>query len=123
MDLRKHDRITAEPQCKANFCFGGQTYKDIPVSNLGANGCCFEIPSKSASGLKNLALLEGVELCHPGLPRQSVTAKVVWVHSKKGAEKDYLQTGIQFCAIPEGYAQEVDRYVATLLKFKPRHSM
>ena len=123
MDLRKHDRITAEAQCKATFRFGGQTYKDIAVSNLGADGCCFQIPSKAVDGLKHMAMLEGVELCHPGLPRQAIKGKVVWLHKKKGADKDYLETGIQFCGAPEGYAAEVDRYVSALLHFKPRTSM
>jgi len=123
MELRKHDRITAEAKCTATFQCAGQTYHDIPVSNLGADGCCFEIPSKAANGLKSLSKLDGLELCHPGLPRQAVQGKVVWVHSKKGAEKDFVETGIQFCAAPAGYAAEVDRYVAALMHFKPRTSM
>ena len=123
MDLRKHSRITAEPQCKASFKLGGQSYKDICVSNLGADGCCFELPNRLASGFKNLALLESVELSHPGLPRQTVKAKVVWMHSKKGAEKDCVETGIQFTGASQDYCQEVDRYVSALLKFKPRTSM
>lgn len=123
MDLRKHTRITAEPKCTASFKVGGQSYNNIAVSNLGADGCCLEIPSQSAKGIKNLAMLEGVELRHVGLPKQAVAAKVVWVHSKKGAEKDFLETGIQFQGAPEGYGQEVDRYVATLLNYQPRTSM
>jgi hypothetical protein len=123
MDLRKHSRITAESKCKASFTLGGQSYKDIPVSNLGADGCCFEIPSGSSSEFKKLAQLEAVELSHPDLPHQALQAKVVWVHGKRGAEKDLVETGIQFSGVPDGYCQEVDRYVSTLLKFKPRMSM
>ena len=123
MDLRKHYRITAEPQCKASFKLGGQTYKDICVSNLGADGCCFEMPSQIANGFKDLALLESVELTHPGLPRQTVKAKVVWIHNKKGADKDCVETGIQFSGAPAAFCQEVDQYVSALLKFKPHTSM
>jgi hypothetical protein len=123
MDLRKHARITAEPQCKASFMLGSQSFDNISVSNLGSDGCCFQIPTQSANGLKNLAQLESVELRHPELPSQAVKAKVVWVHSKKGAEKDFVETGIQFSGAPEAYCQEVDRYVSALLKFKPKTSM
>lgn len=123
MDLRKHDRIPAERPCTATFQHAGQTWHDVAVSNLGAEGCCFEIPARSANGLKQLAVLESVELSHPGLPRQAVQAKIVWVHSKKGAERDFVETGIQFCAAPAGYAAEVDRYVAAPMHFKPRTSM
>ena len=123
MDLRQHDRIAAETSCTASFHSAGQSYHDIAVSNLGAEGCCLEIPVRSANGLKQRALLDGLELCHPGLPRQAIQAKVVWVHSKKGAERDFLETGIQFSAPPEGYTAELDRYVAALVRFKPRISM
>ena len=72
MDLRKHTRITAEPRCTASFKLGGQSYNNIAVANLGADGCCFEIPSQAATAFKKLAMLEGMELRHPGLPNQSV---------------------------------------------------
>jgi hypothetical protein len=123
MDLRKHERITAESKCKASFRYGGQSYRDISVSNLGADGCCFQIPTKAANGIKNLAMLESLELSDPGLPRQAIQGKVVWVHSKKGAEKEFLETGVQFCSAPDGFSAEVDRYVTALVKFNPKTNM
>ena len=119
MDKRLHSRVAVEPQCKARFQLGGHAYNDITVANLGAEGCCIQVPANSAGDLSNRSTLEGWELIHPGLPQGSIKAKVVWCQGQSQPRTDYIETGIQFMDAPSGYTKDLDRYVTTLAKSNP----
>ena len=119
MDKRLHTRIPVESQCKARFQLGGQSYNNITVSNLGADGCCIQVPSKTVSALDDKATLEGWELVHPSLPHGTIKGKVVWCHGKDQAKTEYIETGVQFMDAPAGYTKDLDRYVTTLAKSNP----
>jgi hypothetical protein len=122
MDKRLHSRIEMENQCKARFQLGGQSYNNITVRNLGADGCCIEVPSKAGSGFNEKPTLEGWELIHPSLPKGNIKAKVVWCQGQE-PRADYLETGIQFLEVPTSYTKDLDRYVTTLSKSNPSHFM
>ena len=119
MDKRLHSRVAVESQCKARFRLAGQTYNDITVANLGADGCCIQMPAKSAEGITNRATLDGLELIHPGLPKGTIKAKVVWSQGRDRARADYVETGVQFTEVPTGYTRDLDRYLNTLGKSNP----
>ena len=118
MDKRLHSRISVESQCKARFQLGNQSYNNITVSNLGADGCCIQVPSKECQGISDKAMLDGWELIHPSLPKGTIKAKVVWCEGQK-AKTDFIETGIQFMDVPSGYSKDLDRYVTTLAKSNP----
>ncbi len=119
MDKRLHSRISVESQCKARFQLGGQSYNNITVSNLGADGCCIQVPSQSVSGLQEKSTLDGWELIHPSLPKGTIKAKVVWCHGQDKPRTEYVETGIQFMDVPSGYTKDLDKYVTTLAKSNP----
>jgi hypothetical protein len=119
MDKRLHSRVSVESQCKARFQLAGQSYNNITVSNLGADGCCIQVPSQSVSGLSDRSTLEGWELIHPSLPKGTIKAKVVWCHDQKMPRAEYIETGIQFMDVPSGYSKDLDKYVTTLAKSNP----
>jgi len=118
MDKRQHTRVAVENQCKARFQHGGKTYNNITVENLGADGCCIQMPSQSASGLTEKATLDGWELIHPSLPKGTIKAKVVWCHGQE-PRTEFIETGIQFMDVPSGYSRDLDKYVTTLAKSNP----
>lgn len=118
MDKRLHSRIAVETQCKARFQLGRQSYNNITVSNLGADGCCIQVPSQSISGLSDKSTLDGWELIHPSLPKGTIKAKVVWCHGEK-PRAEFIETGIQFMDVPSGYTRDLDKYVTTLAKSNP----
>jgi hypothetical protein len=118
MDKRLHSRVEVESQCKARFQLGGQTYNNITVRNLGADGCCIQVPSKSAMGFKERSTLDGWELIHPSLPKGNIKARVVWCQGQ-APRTDYIETGVQFMDAPSGYTKDLDRYVTTLVKSNP----
>jgi len=119
MDKRLHSRISVEPQCKARFQLGGQSYNNITVSNLGSDGCCIQVPSQAVSGLSDKSFLKGWELIHPSLPKGTIKAKVVWSHGQDKPKTEFIETGIQFMDAPANYVRDLDKYVTTLAKSNP----
>lgn len=119
MDKRLHSRVAVESQCKARFRLAGQSYNDITVANLGADGCCIQAPFKAAVELSERPTLEGWELIHPALPKGTIKAKVVWSQGRERSRAGYVETGIQFTDVPSGYTRDLDRYVTTLAKSNP----
>ncbi len=122
MDKRLHSRINVEDQCKARFQLGGQTYNNIIVRNLGANGCCIEMPAKNVSGLQERSTLDRWELIHPSLPKGTIKARVVWTHGQGQPRTDTIETGVQFLDVPSDYSKDLDRYVTTLARSNPSFS-
>ena len=89
MDKRLHSRVAVETQCKARFQLGGQTYNNITVRNLGADGCCIQMPAKYVTGLQERSTLDGWELIHPSLPKGTIKARVVWIHGQDQPRTEY----------------------------------
>ena len=119
MEHRFYSRVPAEPWCRAQFHLGGQAYSDIPVANLGADGCCLRILSQSAGRLCDKALLDGWELIHPGLPKGSIKAKVAWVQGQDRARSGFIETGVQFLDAPEDYRRKLAYYVVNVSQPRP----
>jgi c-di-GMP-binding flagellar brake protein YcgR len=122
MDKRQHTRVAVENQCKARFQLGGQQYNNITVRNLGAEGCCIQVPSKNSDSLKERSTLDNWELIHPSLPKGSIKARVVWCRGQE-PRTDFIETGIQFLDVPAGYSQDLDKYVTTLNQSNPSNFM
>jgi kynurenine formamidase len=118
MDKRLHSRTTVEPQCKARFQLGGKSYNDITVANLGAEGCCIQVPAQSAASLRDQATLDGWELIHPSLPQGSIKARVVWSHGQEPQAR-FMETGIQFVDAPIGYTSDLERFVKVQARSNP----
>lgn len=119
MDKRLHSRVSVEPQCKARFQLGGQSYTNITVSNLGAEGCCIQMPAQSAGSLNDKCMLEGWELIHPSLPKGTLRARVVWYQNQSRPKTDYIETGVRFLDAPDSFTRDVDKYVTTIAKSNP----
>jgi hypothetical protein len=116
LEKRLHSRVSLEPQCKARFQLGGQSYDSIRVSNLGADGCCIQIPARSAGGLSDKTLLEGWEFLNPGLPKGSITAKVAWVGGDRKRRTGFVATGIKFLNAPVEFTRRLSNYVSTVAR-------
>jgi len=114
MENRHHTRVAVEPQCKARFQLGGQTYNDITVSNLGEDGCCLSGTTQALSALGDRAMLEDWQLIHPALPKNAIKAKVVWVSRQYQGSNGIIHTGIKFQDAPAAYTRSVGKYVTAM---------
>ncbi|MDR3670275.1 MAG: PilZ domain-containing protein [Holophaga sp.] len=113
MENRHCTRVLVEPQCKAQFQLGGQTYNNITVSNLGEDGCCLS-GSQSLGTLTDSAILEDWQLIHPALPKGSIKAKVVWVNRERQGSNTIIHTGVKFQDAPSGYVKRLGKFVDTM---------
>jgi hypothetical protein len=114
MDHRLHARVSVEPQCKARFRLGGQSYSDITVANLGQDGCCIRVPGTANAALDVKPMLDGLELVHPALPKGPVKARVVWTRSHARDRAGYVESGVAFLDPPPGYATALSKYVTVM---------
>ena len=111
MENRLHSRAALAPRCRVRFQLGGHPFSNVTVSNLGQDGCCIQIPAQASSGLRDRSLLEGWEFINPGLPREPIKAKVVWVHGQGHTRADFLECGIKFLDAPVHYTKRLASYV------------
>ena len=113
-------RVSVKRECSARFRFGGLTYDNIPVLNLGTDGCCIQVPRAFAGGLVDHSLLEGLELISPALAKDSIEARVLRVRSDETIKSGCLEAEVQFVGTPVGYRKNVRNYVNTMAKAKPQ---
>jgi kynurenine formamidase len=111
MDNRTYPRISVEPRCKARFQLGGLTCDNIPVTNLGPDGCCIHGSTQTLGELSDKSLLEAWEFIHPSLPKGLINAEVVWV--KRNGEPQ-VEAGVQFLGAQRGYTRHLVTYVASV---------
>jgi hypothetical protein len=111
MDKRLHSRAPLEHRCRARFQLGDRQFSNIPVSNLGQDGCCIQVPAEAVGGLRHLTLLEGWKFINPVLPREAIKAKVVWVQGRDHARNHFLECGIKFLDAPMTYTRRLASYV------------
>jgi len=110
MENRRNSRVAVTGQCRARFQTGGKPFNNIEVANLGRDGCCLTGTTKGMEKLTDRVMLENLELIHPGLPKDPVTARVVWV-DRHGQG---VSTGVQFIDAKPGYLKDVGSYVSTM---------
>jgi len=113
MEQRLHSRVLANPQIKAQFRLGGQTFSELPLANLGTDGCCLRIPARSIGTLEESTRLEDLELLHEDLPRAAFGARVAWVGRRVDPDGGALETGIQFLEAPVDFTWELVHFIHT----------
>jgi PilZ domain len=114
VENRHHSRVSVDPQCRVQFQLRGEPYRNIPVSDLGADGCRVQIPIQSIGGLSDESPLERFELLHPALPSAPIKAKVVWVHAEGHPKTGFIASGVQFMDAPAGYTRKLAEFVTAL---------
>jgi hypothetical protein len=117
MDNRLQVRIPVEPQCKARIRFEKQSFRNIPVSNLGISGCCIHVPAQLANGLLDQAALDGLVLIHPSLPSATVKAKVAWVQRRQDPVTGLVAAGVRFMAAPGNFTDDLATFVRTWARY------
>ena len=116
MDKRHDSRVAVQIPCKARFQLEGQSFSNIPVVNLGSHGCCLIIPEPAVNRFNARPFLEAWKLVHPKRPKQAIRAKVVWCRHLGKVKSGYLEAGIQFLDVPDGYSRELDQFLAILMQ-------
>lgn len=114
MEKRRQPRAFTESTCKARFQLGQVLLDDLNVANLGAGGCCLELPPLQGAALVFTHRELDLELFQPGLPVRTVKARIVWQKEELAGGTPALRCGIKFMDTPVGYAEELDQAVEYL---------
>jgi hypothetical protein len=120
MSINSKARVFVKRECSARFQFGGQSYDNVPVLNLGPDGCRIEVPLAFVGGMVDDSRLEGLELISQALSMGSTGAKVIWVDSAETTQSGLVQAELQFTDAPSAYRVNVINYVNTMAKAKPQ---
>lgn len=118
MGQRLFARLSYLPQCEATFLLGGQAFAQVPVLNLGANGCCVRLPALAAPLLEPKARLDRWTLVHPLLPTGPIKANVMWSRLEE-EQGGGLRAGVRFQDAPIGYTRRLDEFVTRLAGVEP----
>lgn len=116
MDHRIDPRIFVNHLCHARFKLPSKVCRNVRIANLARSGCCIRIPVSLARELEASPILEDWALGGIGLPDARFQAKVVWVRTRRDARGAVGEAGIRFMAMPMAYHQELDDYIAYIMK-------
>jgi len=113
MDHRLYARVPVEPQGRAELHFKQQAFRDVPVVNVGVEGCCLRLSDQLAQYLKNNLSIDHLELIHPSLPQAPVKGTLAWIRGGGGQ----AAAGIRFTGAPGGFTGQVAAFVRDWAKY------
>ncbi len=119
MSITGNPRVFVKRECSARFQFGGKSYDNVPVLNLGPDGCRIQVPRAFVGSLVEHSQLEGLELISQALSMGATGAKVIQVHSNESGKPGTIEAELQFLDAPAGTRVNVINYVNTMAKAKP----
>ena len=102
-DRRDTRRIIVGPEFGIAFTLKGHAYKDVRITNLSAGGCFALVGARDARLFERGAVLEGLVLLPPELPKSPIIAAVSYVlGGRPGADPmEMVGIGIQFLGVDD----------------------
>jgi hypothetical protein len=102
-DRRDTRRIIIGPEFGISFALKGHAYHDVRITNLSTGGCFALVGARDARLFDRGAVLEGLTLLHPELPKAPILATVSYVlGGRPGADPlEMVGIGIQFLGMDE----------------------
>jgi len=116
-DRRDTRRLFVGPDHTIRFTLKGHAFSGIRITNLSVGGC-FAVVSKRDTGLfTSGAILEGVCLEHPDLPKTLFTAQVRYSLGANPSQTmmEYLGIGIAFLSLPSEVQNALVNYLNNML--------
>lgn len=106
-DRRDTRRLVVGPEFAISFTLKGHGYRDVRITNLSPGGCFAMVGGRDARLFERGAVLDGLVLLHPELPKAPIMAAVSYVlGGRPGPDPlEMVGVGIQFLGMPE-QAQE-----------------
>lgn len=117
---RLNQRVSVGGEFRASFKLGARSFTRLPLTNLGAGGCCLKVDAPTAAHLSKGALLQELVIRHPGLPELPQQALVVWMLGRpapkaRPPEEGFVLVGIKFIRPSPHFQFRVHEYVSLQL--------
>jgi hypothetical protein len=112
-DRRDTRRIIVGSEFAISFTLKGHNYSDVRITNISTGGCFALVGLRDARLFERGAVIEGLVLLHPELPKASILATVSYVLGGRpgGDPLEMIGIGIQFLGVPEAAQQALDTWV------------
>jgi len=112
MEKRKQTRaFLAEGICMARGTGGELPKEGVNVTNLGADGCCLELPARQTGTFLPEHQKLSLELIQPWLPNHALKGEIQWQREERTRGRTLLRVGVKFLETADGYLAELDRVV------------
>lgn len=120
MEKRRYSRTSLINDYNTQFRLAGQAFSNIKVANIGAHGCCLQMPVGAAPYLRDKPVLDNMILFHADQKKYSLRGRVAWYDDGSsggaGARKDAcLYAGIEFLDTPEECTQDLTASIESTL--------
>ncbi|HEX7554710.1 MAG TPA: PilZ domain-containing protein [Geothrix sp.] len=112
-DRRDTRRIIVGSDFAIAFTLGGHDYRDVRISNISTGGCFALVGLRDARLFERGAVIEGLVLLHPELPKAPLRATVSYVLGGRpgGNPLELIGIGIQFVGVPEAAQKALDTWL------------
>jgi hypothetical protein len=112
-DRRDTRRIIVGPEFSISFTLKGHGYQDVRITNLSGGGCFALVGARDARLFERGAVLEGLVLLHPELPKAAIIAVVSYVLGGRPSADplEMVGIGIQFLSVPEAAQTALSTWV------------
>ena len=112
-DRRDTRRIIVGTEFAIAFTLKGHGYRDVRITNLSTGGCFALVGVRDARLFERGAIIEGLVLLHPELPKAPILATVSYVLGGRpgGDPLQMIGIGIQFLGVPDAAQEALDTWV------------
>jgi hypothetical protein len=111
-DRRDLRRIIVGREHGISFTLKGHFYGDVRITNLSTGGCFALVNGRDARLLSRGAVLEGLLLLHPELPKAPIMAAVSYVLGGNSADPmEMVGVGVQFLGMDEAAQRSLEVWV------------
>ena len=109
-DRRDTRRLIVGPEFAIAFTLRGHGYREVRITNLSPGGCFALVGARDARLFERGAMLEGLVLMHPELPKAPILATVSYVlGGRPGADPlELVGIGIQFLGMDPAAQEALD---------------
>ncbi|HLP30396.1 MAG: hypothetical protein H6P99_1786 [Holophagaceae bacterium] len=116
-DRRDTRRIVVGPEFAISFTLKGHGYRDVRITNLSPGGCFAMVGARDARLFERGAVLEGLTLLHPELPKAPIMATVSYVLGGRPGHDpmEMVGVGIQFLGMADAAHEALDTWIEAAL--------
>jgi hypothetical protein len=111
-ERRDQRRVPLDREYTVSFTLGGEPFDRLPTPNVSAGGMCVMVPSEKARHFQRGAVLEGIVLNHPALPKDVLRGEVRYtLGGGHLASMRHVGVGVMFLDPPTGVVEALNAFV------------
>jgi hypothetical protein len=111
-ERRDQRRVPLDRDFTVSFTLDGLVHDRLPTPNVSAGGVCVMVPAEKARHFQRGAVLEGIVLNHPALPKDVLRGEVRYtLGGGHLASMKFVGVGVMFLDPPGSVVEALNRFV------------